>query len=370
MAVLQVGKRTVGEDNPVLIIAECGINHNNSLQMALDMIAAAAEAGADAAKFQFFRAPGIYTPAAGMYKVAKGDMFDIYKLLESVELPEEWLPDLSAQCRKCDIEFIMTVCDEWCTDQMDTVEFSSYKIASGEISHLPLLVYVASKGKPMIVSTGASTIADVIEAVSAIAPAHDRPIGLVQCETAYPAKTDELNLRVIGTYARLFPNVIPGFSDHTVDAVRAPVQAVYHGAKIIEKHFTLDRNLPGADHSFAVDPADLMRMINAVREAEADVAAGRPLKIDEELAGDGVRRVSEEEKLRYQFYHRTILTVQPIAAGEPLTSDNIGCLRNGEAPGGLHTRYYSLLASGRYVATRPIAQYTGVVWDDVLSPAE
>jgi sialic acid synthase SpsE len=370
MGTVQLGKRTIGEDNPVLIIAECGINHNNSLDMALEMIDAAAEAGADAAKFQFFRAPGIYTPAAGMYKAAKGDMFDIYELLESVELPEEWLPDLSAQCRKCDIEFIMTVCDEWCADQMEKVEFSSYKTASGEISHLPLLAYVASKGKPMIVSTGASTIADVVEAVSAVAPEGSRPIGLVQCETAYPAKMDELNLRVIGTYARLFPNVIPGFSDHTVDAIRAPVQAVYHGAKIVEKHFTLDRKLPGADHSFAVDPPDLMRTINAVREAEEDVAAGRPLKIDEELAGDGVRRISKEEELRYQFYHRTILTVKPIAAGEPLTCDNIACLRNGEAPGGLHTRYYGLLASGKYAATRPIAQHTGVVWDDVLSAAE
>ena len=370
MATLQLRERTVGEENPVLIIAECGINHNNSLEMALEMIDAAAAAGADAAKFQFFRAPGIYTPAAGMYKVAKGDMFDIYELLKSVELPEEWLPELSAQCRQCGIEFIMTVCDEWCTDEMDNVEFSSYKTASGEISHLPLLAYIASKGKPMIVSTGASTIADVVEAVSAIAPDGKRPIGLVQCETAYPAKPDELSLRVIGTYARLFPNVIPGFSDHTVDAIRAPVQAVYHGARIIEKHFTLDRDLPGADHSFAVDPEDLARMIDAVKEAEAEVAGGGPLEIDEELAGDGVRQVSEEEKLRYQFYHRTILTVKPIAAGEPLTSDNIGCLRNGEATSGLHTRYYELLASGKYVATRPIAQYTGVVWDDVLTAAD
>ncbi len=369
MAVMQVGDRLVGDEQPVLLVAECGINHNGSLDMALEMIDAAASAGVDAVKFQLFRAQGMYTPKAGRYRTATGDMVEIYPLMEEVELPLEWLPELSARCRQRDVKFVMTVCDEWCVEQMEQADFDCYKVASYEISHVPMLIQLARRDKPIIISSGAANIGDVVRAGEWLAPDGRRAFGLLQCEAAYPADPSEMNLRVIETYRRLFPNVIAGLSDHSADAVRAPVQAVYHGAKIIEKHFTLDRNLPGADHSFAVDPPDLARLVEAVRAAEAAVAAGEPVHIDEELAGSPVRRQADAEQMLRDFAYRGVFSIKPIAAGERLSPDNIRVLRPGELSQGMHPRYYPLLSSGKYAATRDIPQYTGVDWDDVLVPA-
>ncbi len=370
MALLQLQDRLVGDEQPVLLVAECGINHNGSLDMALHMIDEAATAGVDAAKFQLFRARGMYTPRAGRYRTATGDMVPIYELMEAMELPIEWLPELSTRCRQRNLKFVMTVCDEWCVEQMAQADFDCYKVASYELSHVPLLIELARRDKPIILSTGAANIADVVRAGEWLAPDGQRPFALLQCEAAYPAQPAELNLRVIETYGRLFPNVIPGLSDHTEDPVRAPVQAICHGAKIIEKHFTLDRNLPGADHSFALDPPDLARMVQAVRAAEDDLAADRHIEIDEQLAGSTVRKLAEAEQMLREFAYRGIFSVEPIAAGDTLSRENIRVLRPGQLPQGMHPRYYPLLSSGKYIATRAISQYTGLDWDDVLVPAQ
>ena len=165
MAVFDVGGKPVGDGQPVFIVAECGINHNGELGTAIEMIDAAAAAGADAVKFQLFRAAGMYTPRAGKYKTAKGEMVPIYELMEEVELPLEWLPDLSAACRKADIKFIMTVCDEWCVRQMEQADFDCYKVASYEISHVPMLIELALHDKPIIISSGAANISDVVRAL-------------------------------------------------------------------------------------------------------------------------------------------------------------------------------------------------------------
>jgi len=369
MAVFDVGGKPVGDGQPVFIVAECGINHNGELGTAIEMIDAAAAAGADAVKFQLFRAAGMYTPRAGKYKTAKGEMVPIYELMEEVELPLEWLPDLSAACRKADIKFIMTVCDEWCVRQMEQADFDCYKVASYEISHVPMLIELALHDKPIIISSGAANISDVVRALEWLSPDGTRPIGTLQCEAQYPADPKSLNLNVIETYRRLFPNVIPGFSDHTSDPVEAPVQSVYHGARIVEKHTTLDRTQPGADHIFALEPAQLAQMVSAIREAEAELATGVEPEIDEALAGDGVRRMAENEKTLRDFAYRGIFTIAPIKAGDVLTAENIRVLRPGELAQGMHPRYYPLLCSGNYRATRDVEQWTGLDWDDVLVAA-
>ncbi len=366
MAVFDVGGKTVGDGQPVFIVAECGINHNGELRTAIEMIDAAAAAGADAVKFQLFRAAGMYTPRAGKYKTAKGEMVPIYALMEEVELPLEWLPELSAACRRSDIKFIMTVCDEWCVRAMEQADFDAYKVASYEISHVPMLIELARHDKPIIISSGAANISDVVRALEWLSPEGARPIGTLQCEAQYPADPKSLNLNVIETYRRLFPNVIPGFSDHTSDPVEAPVQSVYHGARIVEKHITLDRSQPGADHIFALEPAQLAQMVSAIREAEAELAAGVEPQIDNVLAGDGVRRMAENEKMLRDFAYRGIFAIASIKAGEILTEDNIRVLRPGELAQGMHPRYFPLLSSGRYRATRDIERWTGLDWDDVL----
>ncbi len=367
MAILQIADRNVGDGHAVFLVAECGINHNGSLDMALQMIQEAADSGVDAVKFQLFRADGMYTPDAGLYKTASGEKVPIYSLMEDVELPLEWIPKLSGKCRELDLCFIMTVCDEWCVGAMGQYDFDVYKIASYEISHLPMLREISQRDMPIIMSTGAADMSDVLEAVNLLTPDKQRPLGVLQCTAKYPAKLSEINLSVIDTLSRIFPNIVPGYSDHTEDPVRAPVQAVYHGAKIIEKHFTLDRNLPGADHCFAVDPPDLTRMVSAVREAEVRLEEGNFPQLDETIAGSTVKRLTEAEQMLRDFAYRGIFATRKISSGEPLTTDNIAVLRPGELQQGLHPRYFKILASGNYVATRDVAQYRGLQWNDVLS---
>jgi sialic acid synthase SpsE len=370
MPLMQIGGRAVGDGQPVFIAAECGINHNGDLRMALQMIDEAARAGVDAVKFQLFTARGMYTPKAGLYRTAAGQMVPIYELMEQVELPVDWLPHLSRRCRQAGVKFIMTVCDEWCVEQMDQADFDCFKLASYELSHVPLLMALARRDMPIIISTGAANIADVVRAMEWLTPEGERPLGLLQCEAVYPARPEELHLRVIDTYRRMFPNAIAGFSDHSADPVRAPVQAVCHGARVIEKHFTLDRSLPGADHSFAVDPPDLVRMVKAVRQTEDDLAAGREPELDETLAGSPVRRMTEAEKALRDFAYRGIFTTRAIRPGDRLSRENIAVLRPGELAQGMHPRYYPLLSSGNYRATRAVEQWTGLDWDDVLVPAD
>ena len=370
MAQMQIGGRTVGDGQPVFIVAECGINHNGELPMALQMIDEAARAGADAVKFQLFTARGMYTPKAGMYRIATGELVPIYELMEQVELPVDWLPHLSSRCRQAGVKFIMTVCDEWCVQQMDQADFDCFKLASYEISHVPLLMALAARDVPIIFSTGAANIGDVVRAMEWLTPDGERPIGLLQCEAVYPAQPDQLHLRVIDSYRRVFPNTIAGFSDHTADPIHAPVQSLHHGARIIEKHFTLDRSLPGADHSFALDPPDLARLVEAVRQAEEDMTAGRLPEIDEQMAGSPVRHMTEPEKTLRDFAYRGIFTTQPLRPGDRLNTENIAVLRPGELPQGMHPRYYPLLASGKYRTTRAVEQWTGLHWDDVLVAAD
>ncbi len=380
---IQLHDHAVGGHAPVLVVAECGINHNGSLEMALRLIEAAAEAGAGAVKFQLFRAEGMYTPRAGMYRTATGDLVPIYELMREVELPVEWLPHLSRGCRDHGVEFIMTVCDEWCVAQMDPVDFDVYKIASYEIEHLPMLAEIARRDKPVFLSTGAATMAEVSEAMDVLAPDGTRPVGLFQCTAKYPAPEDALNLGVIETFAARFGNIVAGFSDHSRDPLKAPVQSVYHGAKVIEKHFTLDRNLPGADHSFAVEPADLRDLVAAVREAEAGMdnrrvgapvpgahqPAGGPAGLrgdwlDPLLAGDGVKRVEPVEDGLRHFATRGLFSIADIAPGEAFGPHNLRVLRPGELPQGLHPRHYAELVGGG-VAARELPAWTGLQWDDV-----
>lgn len=361
--------RAVGEGEPVLIVAECGINHNGSLDLALRMIEEAALAGASACKFQLFRAAGMYTPEAGLYRTATDEMVPIYRLMEEMEVPSDWVPRLSAQCHDFGLDFIMTVCDEWCVEFMDAQEFEVFKIASYEIGHIPMLQAIANRDKPIFLSTGAATMDEVAEAVGVLSPEGQRPIVVCQCTAHYPADEDQLDLAVLGEFARRFPQVIPGFSDHSRDPLRAPVQAVYHGAKIVEKHFTLDRTLPGADQSFAVEPADLRAMVAAVREAEARLASGERMPLDPILSGSDEKRIGPSEQCLRDFAHRGVFTLRDIAAGETLSTENLRVLRPGELSQGLHPRHYAALVDGDHVAARDLPAWKGLEWEDVGGPA-
>lgn len=354
----------MGRNQPVMVVAECGINHNGELDLALRLIEAAAGAGAEGIKFQLFRAAGMYTPLAGNYRTATGGYVPIYKLMEDVQLPLDWIPHLSRACRDHGLEFIMTVCDEWCVQIMDEYDFDVYKVASYEIAHLPMLEAIAQRNKPVFISTGAATMEEVEEAVQTLSPDGERALGLFQCTAKYPAPEEALDLAVIRTFADTFAQIIPGFSDHSLDPIKAPVQAVYHGAKMIEKHFTLDRNLPGVDQSFAAEPGHLKALVQRVREAEAQVAAGETLTVDPILAGRSAKVIEDHEQVLRDFATRGIFTIRPLKAGEPFTRENLRVLRPGELSQGLHPRYFGRFVSGA-VAARDLPQWTGLSWEDV-----
>ena len=358
---MQVGPRVLGPGHPVLVTAECGINHNGQLDLALRLIDAAAAAGADAVKFQLFRAAGMYTPKAGLYLASTGEMMPIYSLMEELQLPLDWIPHLSRASRDNGLLFIMTVCDEWCVQAMDDFDFDVYKVASYEVGHLPMLAEIAKRDKPVFMSTGCASMPEVEEALGALG---NRTIGLFQCTAKYPAPENSLNLSVIETYAERFPHCVPGFSDHSRDPLKAPVQSVYHGARMVEKHFTLDRNLPGADHSFAAEPQDLRDLVQAVHEADARLASGDLPPLDPVLAGHPEKRVEPVEAGLRGFATRSIFTIREIKRGETFSRDNLRVLRPGELPQGLHPRHFEDVLEKK-TAARDLSAWHGLQLDDI-----
>jgi sialic acid synthase SpsE len=316
------------------VIAEAGSNHNGDLELAFRLIDAATEAGADAVKFQLFRADHLYPRGAGSADYLADDR-DIVDIVGALELPVDWLPALAARCAGHGIDFLVTAFDEASADAVDPY-VHAFKLASYELTHHPLLRHIAAKGKPLLISTGASNLDEVAAAVDVARDAGATSITLLQCTAAYPAELKAMNVGAIVELQDRF-GVDVGLSDHSADPVIAPVAAVALGATVIEKHFTLDRELPGPDHRFALEPGELATMVNAIRSATVAL-------------GDGSKTVhADEEELR-SFARRTIFSTRRIAAGETLDDANIAVLRSGKLGFGLPPeRYTSLL--GRTVST-------------------
>mgnify|MGYP005643731093 CR=1 FL=1 len=254
---IKIGGKLVGEGEPIFIIAEAGSNHNGSLELAKKLIDVAAEAGTDAVKFQAFKADKLFN------KVKNKDIVD---KLEKLELREEWYKELFDYADKRGLIFLSSVFDEDSADLLDSSGIAAYKIASYELTHIPLLEYIAKKNKPVILSTGMANESEVKEAVECIYSAGNRQVIILHCVSQYPAEPGNVNLKSILALKRIFDCPV-GFSDHT-ETIYAPIAAVALGAKVIEKHFTLDKSLPGPDHAYALEPEELKQMVAAIREVE------------------------------------------------------------------------------------------------------
>lgn len=318
-ASVDVGSHRIGDDHPCFIIAEAGSNHDGKLDQAKQLIDVAASAGADAVKFQLFRADRLYLKSAGKSDYLK--MPDsIYEIVGKLEMPYEWLPELYSHCQTRGILFIASVFDEESADRIDPY-VEAFKIASYEMTHIPLIRHVAKKGKPVIVSTGAATIDEVARTVEEFRQIQKGNLILMQCTASYPAPVDALNVRALATMKFRF-NVPVGLSDHSRDPVVGPLVAVSVGANLIEKHFTLDNDLPGPDHRFALEPGELAAMIRKVREAEKALGSGekKPDPVEIELRN---------------FARRGILAIHDIKLGDTLTTENIAVLRAGKLKIGL-----------------------------------
>jgi N-acetylneuraminate synthase len=320
---VQIGKRRIGDGQPCFIVAEAGSNHNRSLVQAKQLIDVAASAKADAVKFQVFRADRLYPRSAGVSDYL-GTSESIHSVVAKMEMPYEWLPELTTYSQGKGLLFLASVFDEESVDKVDPY-VGAFKIASYEITHIPFLRYVAARGKPVIISTGASDLNEVATAVDHFRQTGNDELILMQCTAAYPAPLESLNIRAIATLKSAF-HVPVGLSDHSRDPLLGPLAAVGAGANLIEKHFTLSNALPGPDHRFALEPTELRLMVEKVRQAE-------------KALGNGEKTVHPVERELRVFARRGIFAVRDIEVGDEMTRENLAILRCGKLQAGLEPKH-------------------------------
>jgi len=267
---IKIGSRFVGSGEPAFIIAEAGANHNRDFDMAKKLIDVAADSKADAVKFQTYSAETLYSKKTPEFSYMKGQ--NVYDLIKSIELPREWQQELAEYADQRGVMFLSTPFDYAAVDELDEIGVPAFKFASFEIVDLELLKYAASKQKPMIISTGMANLGEIEDAISAIRSAGNDDIVLLHCNSLYPTPPEVVNLRAMETMREAFKLPV-GFSDHTL-GIHISLAAVAMRACAIEKHFTLDRDLPGPDHSFAIEPDELKEMVRCVREIEEAKGSG------------------------------------------------------------------------------------------------
>jgi N-acetylneuraminate synthase/N,N'-diacetyllegionaminate synthase len=266
---VKIGRRDISAASPVYFIAEGGVNHNGNVDLAKKLIEEAKKAGADCIKFQTFKAEEIVTATApkAEYQLASTDPRESQlDMLRKLELPKSSYKDLMRYCAKVGIDFLSTPYNFNDVDFLDEMNVDAFKIASGQLTEYPFLKYVAKKKKPVILSTGMSTLKDVKEAIKTIRAAGLKDVVLLQCTTNYPSLLEDAHLRVISTFQKEF-GIPVGYSDHTVGNV-AILGAVALGARVIEKHFTLDKKMPGPDHVCSSEPQELSAVIRMIRDLE------------------------------------------------------------------------------------------------------
>lgn len=311
------------KDGHTYIIAELSANHNQDFQIAKDSVYAAYEAGVDAIKFQTYTADTITLDVKNEYFKAGGIWNDkyLYELYEQAYMPWEWQGDLKKYANSLGLDCFSSPFDKSAVDFLETIDVPAYKIASFEINDIPLIKYTASKMKPMIISTGIATLAEIHDAVQACRDMGNNNIALLKCTSAYPVSLEDANLNSIRYLQDKFELPI-GYSDHTL-GITAPIVAVTLGAKIIEKHFILDKSIKSADAAFSLDKNELKLMVESIRETE------KMLGVYE------LKLTLKQEESRH--FARSLFVSKDIKKGEILTSENIKSVRPAN---GLNPKYY------------------------------
>jgi len=368
---VDIAGKKVGTGEPVFVIAEVGSNHNQDLAMAKRLIETAGDVGADAVKFQLFRADWLYPPNCGLMDTPMGRV-DFHDILRRFALPAGWVGELKAYAEENGLIFLCTPFDEDSISDLASLSIPCFKIASPELNHLPLLRAAAHCQKPMICSTGLSTLSDVEEALHAIRSEWPScAVVLLQCAAAYPLPPEQCNLNAIRTLREAF-GVPVGLSDHTSDHETVPAVAVAAGASVIEKHYTLDRKLPGPDHSFALEPNELKAMIRTIRDVGSMEPERRIASVSNRLGemrvktilGHGRKEIMPAELPYYPNDKRSIHAIKNIHHGEVLSRENMRILRSGNLTPGLHSRYWQTVLGA--VAVQEIAEGTGIKWQHLL----
>lgn len=343
----EIRGKTIGDGAPCYIVAEAGSNHIGNLELARKLIDVAADAGADAVKFQTFEAKRLYPKSAGVSDYL-GDPTPIFDIIEAMEMPSSWLPDLADHAHSAGLAFISSPFHEEAVALLEP-HVDALKIASYEMTHTPLLREVAKTGKLVIVSTGASRAEEIGYALSILEANGCREVVVLQCTAAYPAPFESMNIKAILSI-RNAHDVLTGLSDHSSSPTVAPMTAAALGASMIEKHFTLSRRLPGPDHGFAVEPDELKLLVDSVRAVEL-------------VLGSGEKVVHDVEKELRAFARRSLFTTKPIAAGELFTRDNVDVLRQGKLGQGLPPESLDAVLGSK--AARDLSPETVLSQDDI-----
>lgn len=343
---MKVGRCQIGDGYRCYIIAEISANHNQDFDQAVQLIKAAKESGADAVKLQTYTPDTITINCDNEYfRIGTGTLWEgknLYQLYSSAYMPWEWQPKLKVIANDLGLDLFSTPFDFTAVDFLEEMGVPAYKIASFELVDLPLIRRVAHTGKPIIMSTGMSTLAEIDEAVRTAREAGAMQIALLKCNSAYPAPFEEMHLRTIPHLAAAF-NLPVGLSDHTLE-IAVPVAAVALGACIIEKHLTLSRQTLGPDSAFSLEPEEFRAMVNAVR-------------VTEKALGSINYAVTDKESTS-RLFRRSLFVVQRMAPGEVFTEENVRSIRPGH---GLHTRHLSDVLGKR--ATQSIAPGTPLSWE-------
>ena len=301
----------------VWIIAEAGINHNGDMGFIRDMVDAATRAGADAIKFQSFRTEALLAPDApkARYQLQTTDPGESqFEMLKRAELSMDQHAEIISCCREKGIVFISTPFEEQSADLLEALDVPLFKIPSGEITNLPFLSHVALKGRPMIISTGMSFLGEVEKAVQTVHENGCEEVALLHCTSNYPASAEEVNLKAMCTMQQAFRLPV-GFSDHTV-GIETAAAAVALGARIVEKYFTLDRNLPGPDHKASLEPEQLVQFVRAIRNVEA-------------ARGDGLKQPAPSERSNRDVLRKSLAFKSAVAASTVISREMLVAKRPG-----------------------------------------
>jgi N-acetylneuraminate synthase len=317
VARISIAGRPIGGGAPCFVIAEAGVNHNGEAALAHALIDRAAAAKADAVKFQTFKADRLTlasAPKAAYQKLNEPGDESQLAMLRRLELPDGVVGELASHCQEKGILFLSSPFDEESADFLDGLGMAAFKVPSGELTNAPFLRHVASKGKPLIVSTGMADLAEVEAAVCAVRAAGAPPLALLHCVSAYPADPADCNLRAMGALERAF-GVPVGWSDHTT-GIDVAIAAVALGAAIIEKHFTTDRALPGPDHAASLEPGELAALMTAVRRVESAL-------------GSGVKRPAASEADTAGVARKSLVATRDLAAGTMISAADLTARRPG-----------------------------------------
>jgi pseudaminic acid synthase len=344
---ITIAERPIGPGRPAYIIAELSANHNQDIEQAVRLIAAAKDVGADAVKLQTYTPDTLTIDSDKEYFRIKSTIWEgqnLYKLYGAAYTPWEWHAQLKRAADDLGIHLFSTPFDATAVELLRGLDVPAYKIASFEVVDLALIATIAATGKPVIMSTGMASLAEIDDAVETLRAAGNQELALLKCTSAYPSPPEAMNLRTIPHMAMAF-DVPVGLSDHTM-GVAVPVAAVSLGACIIEKHFTLSRAVPGPDSVFSLEPQEFRQMVDEVRVAERSLGA--------------VSYAVTEAEAPSRLFRRSLFVVQDVRAGESFTAENVRSIRPGH---GMPPKFLPEVI-GRH-ATRDLERGTPLSWDCV-----